>query len=650
MLLRMSDALMHRGPDAAGIYIDEPVSLAHRRLSIIDIEGGDQPMSSDDGKLVLVFNGEIYNYRELRDQLAAEGHRFRTRSDTEVILHAYQKYGTGCLDHLDGMFSFVLFDATRKQLFGARDRFGKKPLYYCASQRETGNHEVTFAFASELKSLREHPAIAASLRLSEAGLASYLLNDYLLGEQRIFAGIQLLPAGTAFSFGLPGSSAPGFQQWKYWDISFDQSHTPGEIAAASEPELAAKVLELLRSAVGKRLVADVPVGALLSGGVDSSAIVALMTEFKPAGEIETFSIGFDERSFDESEHAARVARHYGTRHFTRRFTVDEMLEGLPLAIRQMDEPFADPSIMPVSMLCEFARQRVTVALGGDGGDELFAGYDPFRAVWPAERYRRFVPDWLHRQLVMRLADQLPSSSRNMAIDFKARRFLRGVSAPRSLRVATWMGAFSAAQLERLMPDSRFHIEAAVAPVLESYERIEEMGGDALAHALDFFERHYLTDDILVKVDRASMMHSLEVRTPFLDTALAEFVHALPSRLKLRGGATKYLLKQALLRSRGDGPTVPKDIVHRKKKGFGIPVAKWIRTELREAFQRTLVDDWPKEMLPMFDQSVIADLLRQHVERTRNNYKELWALYVLARWARVHLLREAIPNYSASTSV
>lgn len=642
LLTQMKDALTHRGPDAGGESWDERVSLGHRRLSIIDLAGGDQPMSTYDGSLTVVFNGEIYNFRELRKTLSARGYRFDTRSDTEVILTAYREFGKDCLRHLDGMFAFVLYDRDQHLLFGARDRFGKKPLFWTELGRGA---DLPFAFASELKALLRHPKIAERVRLSEAGLISYLANDYVCGEQRIYDGVFQLPAAHAFLYGLPGSQQEGWRQWAYWDVDWDRMPDE-EVATFGEAEVRDRLRDHLIKAVEKRTVADVPVGALLSGGVDSSSIVSLLTRLKPANEVETFSIGFDESSFDESRYAEEVARLFGTTHHCRRFTAADLVSHLPSIVESLDEPFADASILPVSALCQFARERVTVALGGDGGDEFFAGYDPVKAVQPAVWYRRIVPKWLHRGLMQPLTRCLPRSDANMGLDLKVSRFLRGATVPAPILTATWMGAFSIEQLRRLMPDlsHRLNPESIFPNVFEQYHRTRAAGGGDLEQTLAFFQRFYLVDDILVKVDRASMLHALEVRSPFLDTELVRFVQSLPTSLKYHRGKTKHILKQALLEDIGVGPVLPERIVHRKKKGFGIPTARWIRHELRDAFRELLVEEWPTDHLPMIDRKEVHRLLDSHIARRENHAKELWALSILAMWSRNHMAIQQSPSH------
>jgi asparagine synthase (glutamine-hydrolysing) len=634
-LLRMRDALRHRGPDEASVYSDPEVSLGHRRLSIIDLTTGQQPVYNENRSVLVIFNGEIYNHQELRAELERLGHRYTSQSDTETIVHAYESFGPACVERIHGMFAFVLYDLRRRLLFGARDRLGKKPLYYTFGPAGSPNGLIQFAFASEPKSLLEHPSLRKSFGLSRAGLISYLLSDYLVGATSIFEGIHRLEPGWAFVFGLPGSEVEGFRKWRYWDIQFRLEDGP--CPDISEAAAESRVLSLLSAAVERRLMSDVPLGVFLSGGIDSSSIVALLCRMREPRQIKTFSIGFDEPSFDESPYASMIAAHFGTDHHVRHFTAAECMNRIPKVAAMLDEPFADPSVLPVSMLCEFARETVTVALGGDGGDELFAGYAPFKAVWPGRLYHRWVPQQVHRKVLIPAAHCLPASDANMALQFKVSRFLRGAAVAPEYRMAAWMGPFSLEQLRRLVPDiaGRLSAEEAYWPMIEAHRRLGRSGASELQQAINFFERFYLPDDILVKVDRASMMHSLEVRAPYLDTALVEYCNSLPDRMKLRGGVTKYLLKKAVLDTSGERGLVPKTSVHRAKKGFGIPVARWIRRELIAEFRDTLDADWPAA-LGMFDRREIARLYQEHISRAANNYKELWALFMLANWARNYL--------------
>lgn len=634
-LIRMRDCLSHRGPDEAGIFEESRVSLGHRRLAIVDLKSGQQPAFNEDRSVVITFNGEIYNHPALMPELKKLGHRYTSHCDTETIVHAYEEFGFDCLKHLDGMFAFVLYDQRKQLLFGARDRLGKKPIYYSLPIAQAITSSASFLFASELKALRNHPDLTG-VSLSENALVDYLLNDYVVGTHCIDNRVQRLLPGSAFCFGLANSAEPGFRTWRYWDFQLRPTVEPASIAEAVE-----KTRSLLSAATQSRLMADVPVGCFLSGGIDSSSLVAMLRMHLPAEQVSTYSIGFDESSFDESAYAERTARHFGTRHHCRRFTVAEMLGRIDSVSENLDEPFGDPSILPVAMLSEFAREHVKVALGGDGGDELFAGYDPFRAIAPAWWYRRLVPKSVNRMFVRPIARHLPASSENMPFAFRVDRFLRGLEVSAAIQNPAWMGPFSLLQLKKLIPDwaVRFEAERVFAPQFDSFTRLEKLGGDDLDQSIDFFERFYLPDDILVKVDRASMMHSLEVRSPFLDTALVEFVNQLPNHWKLRGGKTKYLFKLAMMQDEGttkSWPTLPlpKEIVHRKKKGFGIPVAHWIRHELKSLFRERLIDDWPKS-LSMFDRRFIGQLLDEHQRGRANRYKELWALFMLAQWARFH---------------
>jgi len=626
----MRDALVHRGPDDCGTFDDARVSLAHRRLSIVDPAGGAQPLFNEDRSVILVANGEIYNHTELRRDLERRGHRFATGSDNESIVHAYEEYGHRSVEHLDGMFAFVLYDQRRRRLFGARDRLGQKPLYFTSKPHGTDEERVRFAFASEMKSLWAHPTLRAESRLSIDGLVTYLLHDYVAGVRSIDQNIQRLLPAHAFELSLAeGENAP-LRVWPYWKLEIASDDSAPGIDAVTAGEAA---LERFSVAIEKRLMSDVPLGVFLSGGIDSSTLVGLLRERLPERNFQTFSVSFDDPSFDESAHARLVAKHFDTDHHERMFSAADLLSELPAVSEALDEPFADPSILPTSLLCRFARQRVTVALGGDGCDELWAGYGPFQAVAAANWYRRVVPLALHRRVIVPLARRLPVSDADMSLDFKVNRFLRGAHAPVDLRTAVWMGPFCLEQLARLLPDAGEALvpERAFAALRTSPTPINDK--DGLSGALDFFQRLYLPDDILTKVDRAGMMHSLEVRSPYLDHHLVEFVNSLPAGWKLRRGKTKYLFKQAIARRQ----LLPREILARPKKGFGIPVARWIRHDLAAAFREALVEDWPKE-LDMFDRGEIRRLHDEHCRRAANHYKELWALFMLVHWARNYLAR------------
>lgn len=626
----MVRSLRHRGPDGRGIWSDgRRIHLGHTRLGIIDMEGGAQPMASADGLLVIVYNGEIYEHAAMRRHLEAKGHVFRTRSDTEVILASYTEWGEKCVDHLHGMFAFVILDAKRNVLFGARDRFGKKPLYYTEQPMGQPGGQVEFAFASELTSLIRHPTVSRETSLSVDGVISYLLNDATGENGTIRSNIRQLPPAHVFMVDL-SSRRPVPTTSRYWQIEIGGDATsPQEIDGVML--VAGKLLELLDCAVERRLVGDVPLGLLLSGGVDSSAILSMMARHRDPKEIATFSIGFDDPSFDETPHAEEVAAHFGTCHHHRLFSAREMLDELPGVVGHLDEPMSDPSILPTAMLSKLARERVTVALSGEGGDEIFAGYDPFRALKAARWLRRLTPAFVRSGLLRPLARMLPKSEANMSLNFKVDRFLRGLDVPASIQLPTWLGSFSLSQLQRLLPDyqHRFTPEKQFDKAMERYAQYQ----DDVNRALDYFQRFYLPNDILRKVDRASMMHSLEVRCPLLDTELVESMNRLPAEWKFRGGATKWILKQALMRGDGQGPLLPRKIIHRRKKGFGIPIARWLRTDLRNHVEEFVVEEWPKS-LAYVARVERRRLVDEHFNRRRNHAKEIWSLLVLSMWMRL----------------
>jgi asparagine synthase (glutamine-hydrolysing) len=498
------------------------------------------------------------------------------------------------------MFALALWDDTRRELHVARDRFGKKPLYYATVGE-------SLLFGSELKSLLEHPRCPDTLDVES--LCRYLALEYVPTPRSIFEGVQKLPGGHLLRWRGGKVSIEG-----YWDLSF-ATHEHRR----SDEEYVEEFRERLRTAVRRRLVSDVPLGAFLSGGIDSSSVVAAMVEEVPASSVKTFSIGFRERSFDESEHARRVAAHFGTDHSEQVFTPDAMLDLLPTVADVLDEPFADPSFLPTYLLSRFTRESVTVALGGDGSDELLAGYPTFTADRLARLYP--VPRLLNERIVLPLAERLPTRTTNFSLDFKLKRFLRGARLPDELRHPTWLASFTPRELETVLastPGDAFE-EArrlyAEAPTEDSLERL-----------IYLYAKSYLQDDILVKVDRASMACSLEVRAPFLDVDLVEFLGTVPPRLKLRRLDTKHLLKQAMR------DVLPPGIADRPKKGFGVPVAEWIKGPLREQLQ----DELSPERLRVqgiFRPDEVQRLLGEHLSGRRDHRKPLWTLYVFQLWHR-----------------
>lgn len=551
-LERMSDTLRHRGPDGDGFDVHEAsgVHLSHRRLAILDIAGGHQPMHTADGSMSIVFNGEIYNFRELRAELEAGGARFLSdHSDTEVLLHGYRAWGEALCERLNGMWAFVIHDRAKRQLFCSRDRFGKKPFFYHA-------RPGFFAFASELTSLKQHPGVPA--RLDPLALRKYFAYGYVPAPRTFYSDVNKLPGGHSLTLDLDSWTQRQTRYWQYKAEPFQ------ERPRGIERQWTDQLRELVDGAVARRLVADVPVGAFLSGGVDSSMIAALAMRHVGRDRLKTFSIGFEEASFDESEHARAVAEHIGASHSSQVLSVDRALEILPDIRARMDEPIADFSLLPTYLLCQHARKQVTVALGGDGADELFAGYDPFKALRYAAAYDRFVPAPLHRGISM-LAARMPVSHGYMSLDFRVKRTLRGLDHPANLRLPVWMAPLAPNEMEELF-DEPADLDEIFSEAIAAWDGAAST--NPVDRAIEFYLSLYLQDGILVKVDRASMMNSLEVRAPFLDIEVVDFARRLPADVKLRGNETKWILKRAA------EPLLPKGITARRKQGFAVPTGAW----------------------------------------------------------------------------
>jgi asparagine synthase (glutamine-hydrolysing) len=555
-LFAMMTALAHRGPDGHGFYIEQegdPVFLGHRRLAILDIEGGHQPMWNEDNRVGVVFNGEIYNHSELRRELEGGGHVFRSdHSDTEVLIHGYEQWGAGLPERLNGMFAFAIYDKARRRLFLARDRFGEKPLYYV-------HRPGLFVFASELTAIACHSGFQA--RPSLKAVQKLFAYGYLPAPHALYEGSRKLPGGHHLTLDLAGDSIEVAAYWRF-RIEVDDS-----LDDAAEPALIEELEHLLSQAVRRRLISDVPLGIFLSGGIDSSTALVMAARHRPAASIKTFTIGFTERSFDESAYAKQVADGIGSAHQEKRLDFELARDLMPKVLRRLDEPLGDASILPTYLLCEFTRQHVTVALSGDGGDELFAGYDPFKALAPARLYAAAMPRALHRGM-RRLADLLPISTRNMSMDFKLRRALAGLSYPAAGWNPVWMAPIEPHQISELL-DTPVAFEELYEEAIALWE--QSGGKDYVDRTLEFFTNFYLQDDILTKVDRAAMMVSLESRAIFLDNDLVEFCRRLPSRFKFRSGQRKYLLNKVMARH------LPPAILARRKKGFGVPLAHWLRS-------------------------------------------------------------------------
>jgi len=591
----MSATLVHRGPDSFGEFSDGDVALAARRLSIIDLETGDQPIANEDGTLHVVQNGEIYNYRELRRELERAGHHFRTQGDTEVLLHLYEEQGDRFAERLRGMFAIAIWDGRRRRLVLARDRFGIKPLYYRAAEGE-------LAFASELRALPRG-------EIDPDALEAFLAFNSIPAPLTIFREIRKLPPGHLLI-------------WEDGRVDVRRFARPAPIEEVREDEEAELVEELrsrLRDSVRAHLVSDVPVGVLLSGGVDSAFLAALAAE-ESSETLRTFSIGFEERSFDELAGARLVAERYGTQHRELVLRPDAALL-LPALADAFDEPFADSSALPTYLVSQLAASDVKVALSGEGGDELFGGYYTYAADLLAARVGGLA------RLARPLVERLPTSTSRASFDYKAKRFVRAAHLPPLERHHGWKEIFS--------PDLRAELtggSSAFDPVDILRDRYRETeGAEELARLQDVDLGIYLVDDLLVKTDRASMAHSLEARVPYLDTVVTNLALALPTRHKIRGLTKKVLLRKAA------APLLPREIVHGKKRGFSTPAAAWLRGEL-EPFARETLSRETLHRQGFFSPEVVGRLLDDHVAGREDRSRQLWGLLAFTLWHERHVER------------
>jgi asparagine synthase (glutamine-hydrolysing) len=603
---RMTTTLAHRGPDGEGFYCEGPAALGHRRLSIIDLAGGAQPMSNEDDTVWITYNGEIYNEPGLRKELEAKGHVYRTSCDTESLIHLYEEEGLDFARRLNGMFTAAIWDARLGRLVLVRDRMGQKPLYY--GVLPGGG----LAFGSEPKAILAHPAIGRTL--DHASLARYLFYEYIPAPHSIWRSLHKLPRGHALCW--EGGS---FRVWRYWDSS---ESNPLDLDFDTS---ARQFWSQFRDAVARHRRSDVPIGVFLSGGIDSSSVAAALCEIEPARSVHTFSIGFEDPSFDESRHARAVARHLGTDHHEQTFSIETLYQLLPKVATWLDEPFGDASILPTHLLSRFARNEVKVILGGDGADELLAGYPTFAAERAARVFRRLPRS--AQTLAGAAARRLPVDHRNFSFDFKLKQFLRGAAEPLPLAHQRWLGSFSGAEIaEVLVGGDPIDIEA------EHLRRagLLDGGSDALARSLALYQDTYLPEDILTKVDRASMACGLEVRAPFLDADLVDFMQSLPTRFKLGRNQTKRLLKRAAARR------LPASILARPKKGFGIPVATWLRGPLAPLMNQLLGRE-RLERQGLFKPEVVARRIAEHQSGRQDHRKPLWTLLIFQLWCD-HWLR------------
>jgi asparagine synthase (glutamine-hydrolysing) len=596
-LAAMNAAMAHRGPDSDGILVDGPAGLAARRLSIIDLEGGDQPLANEDGTVHVVQNGEVYNYRELRAELERRGHRFTTHSDTEVLAHLYEEHGPAFVERLRGMFAVAIWDSRERRLVLARDRFGIKPLYY----RNAGG---ALSFGSELKSLLRQPGFGRELDLD--ALEAFLAFNSIPAPLTIFSEARKLPPGHVLTW--DGGQPRLARYARPAPVSAE------DVRSEDDEELAVEVRERLRDSVRAHLVADVPVGVLLSGGIDSSALTALAAS-ESQGRVSTFSIGFEESSFDELSAARLVAERYGADHHELVVRPDAV-ELLPRLVEAFDEPFADSSALPTYLVSQLAAGSVKVALSGEGGDELFGGYYTYVADQLAPRLAPAA------RAVRGLVERLPSSSAKASLDYRAKRFVRGAHLPPLERHHAWKEIFSDDARAELLARSR---DGAADP-LDVYRAryAETAGAEPLARLQDVDLGIYLVDDLLVKTDRASMAHSLEARVPFCDAVVSELALALPSDKKVRGLAKKRLLRRAV------APLLPRTVVRARKQGFSAPVAAWLRGPL-EPFAREVLAADTLERHGYLRAAQVSGLIDEHVSGREDLSRQIWGLMAFTLW-------------------
>jgi asparagine synthase (glutamine-hydrolysing) len=603
VLKRMADRIAHRGPDDEGFVVRGPAALGIRRLKIIDLETGRQPMTGEDDSVWVVFNGEIYNYRELTARLTAAGHRFTTRSDTEAIVHAWEARGAEALHDLEGMFGLAVWHEPTQSLVLARDRLGIKPLYYAVLPEG-------LVFASELKSMLEHPGIAREL--DPEALSAYLAHEWVPAPRSIIRSVRKLPPGHRLTY---ANGRATLERW--WDVAY------GDGKPAVEVQAAARLGAVLDLAVRQHLLSDVPLGVFLSGGLDSATVAAFAR--RHTSRLSTFSIGFDDKSFDESRHARRVAAALGTEHHEEMVGPNaavDLVERLP---DLMDEPLGDASILPTYLLSRFARRSVTVALSGDGGDEVFAGYPTYQAHRVADAWSR-APRGA-RAIARAAINRLPVSHDDLSLDFRLKRFVSGADLDAVTRHAVWMGSFTPDEQRGILTPEA--LARMTAP--PSYAEWQRLAAAAPAqpwlHRLLYLDlKGYLAEGVLQKVDRASMACSLEVRVPLLDRRVVEVVAALPPNLKLHGLTSKYLLKR-LMR-----PMLPRDIVGRRKKGFGVPLARWFRAELAPLLHEACSSDSLRRT-GLFRHDAVSGLLADHMMARQDHRKKLYTLLVFLLWAR-----------------
>jgi asparagine synthase (glutamine-hydrolysing) len=608
-LQKMTDAIVHRGPDDSGYFIDKSVGIGMRRLSIIDLESGHQPIHNEDESLWIVFNGEIYNYKMLRPHLEQNGHQFLTESDTEVILHLYEDMGMDCVSRLNGMFAFAIWDSKKKRLFLARDRIGVKPLHYAEIKEG-------LVFGSEIKSILQDQRVPR--KVNSHALREYLGFEYIPGSETMFQGIFKLLPGHILTFDHQGLSIR-----PYWDLNYpvNRSNQPLDVITNN-------LYDRLKKSIEMRMISDVPLGAFLSGGIDSSSIVGIMSEISDQ-PIQTFSIGFDDKSYNELSYARKVADLFNTEHHEKIITPD-VVNLVHTIIQYLDEPLADVSVFPTYLVSQLAASKVKVALSGDGGDEIFAGYDWYKAS-KADAYYHRLPCTL-RNSIGYVANAVPPSKKKKGLVNEIKRFVEGANNPDDLYHIRWQYFITDSERKSLVSDEHQKSDLQVGPSgLINFYYTQNSAPDRLSREQYVDLKMYLPDDILVKVDRMSMANSLEARVPFLDYTFVEFAATIPSDLKLRGLVSKYILKKSM------GKLLPHEILYRKKQGFSIPMKNWLKDELQGLMSELLSPGRIRED-GFFNEDYTKKIIQQHIEGKRNNAHQIWSLMLFNLWYEKYILQ------------
>ncbi len=624
LVRKMTDVMTHRGPDASGYYTDKNVSLGHRRLSIIDLsERGNQPMCNEDGTVWITYNGEIYNFKEIKEELEKEGHKFKSDTDTEVIIHAYEKYGESCLNHFNGIFAFCIYDTKNKRLFLARDRLGIKPLYYYINEEE-------FIFASEIKGIIEYDMVKREI--NPRALNRFVTLRYISGKETILKGIYKLEPGYKAVYDLKKKN---LEVKRFWDINFE--NTEGK--EKSEDFYKKKILEILEDSVKKRLIADVPLGAYLSGGIDSSSIVALMNKINPEG-INTFSVGFeDDIVGNELGHARKISELFNTDHNEVEIR-SNIVKELPKIVWHLDEPMSDPAAVPNYVLSEHAKKKVTVILTGDGADELFAGYDQYKFLMMGYKMRN-LPPFIRKIMMPAMIKAAPLSVLNKVYQYSSAtgkkmferfaNFIAIIDTDKAKAYHDVVSVFDEQEKKELFSEN-LNSQTNNSYLKEVNKKYFNNNTDFLNQLLYMDMKTYLAEDLLMKPDKMCMAFGIEARVPYLDYRLVEFAANIPQRLKLKGLTTKYILKKSLQE------VIPKEVIYRKKQPFQVPLDRWISKDLKGLF-RDLLSEQEIKKQGFFREEYIEKIFKNY-DKSRLYYgRQLWSLVNFALWHKIYIEKQ-----------